>query len=104
MGGSHGCERVADSSYAHLLGVNIALLGVVGYLILLATAMLRGDGARMAGFLVSLAGFAYSVYLTYIELFVVEAVCQWCVASAAIMTLLFAVSATRMVRFVGAPP
>jgi uncharacterized membrane protein len=103
VGGSHGCETVADSSYSHLLGVNVAIFGVVGYLLLLACALLRGDGARMGGFAVSLAGFGYSLYLTYLELFQIEAVCQWCVGSAIAMTLLFAVSAVRMLGYVGKP-
>jgi uncharacterized membrane protein len=103
VGGSHGCETVADSSYAHLLGVNIAIFGAVGYLLLLAAAMLRGDGARMGGFVIALVGFGYSVFLTYLELFVIEAVCQWCVFSAILMTVLFAVNAVRMVRYVGTP-
>jgi uncharacterized membrane protein len=101
VGGSHGCETVADSSYSHLLGVNVAIFGVVGYLLLFAAAMLRGDGARMGGFIVALIGFGYSVFLTYLELFVIEAVCQWCVFSAILMTVLFAVNAIRMVRYVG---
>jgi uncharacterized membrane protein len=104
VGGSHGCETVADSSYAHLLGVNIAIFGAVGYLLLLAAALLRGDGARMGGFAVALIGFGYSVFLTYLELFVIDAICQWCVFSAILMTVLFAVNAVRMVRYVGAPP
>jgi uncharacterized membrane protein len=104
IGGSHGCETVAESSYSHLLGINVAIFGIVAYLLLLGAAMLRGDGARMGGFLVSLAGFGFSVYLTYLELFVIEAVCQWCVASAILMTALFAANSIRMVRYVGAPP
>jgi uncharacterized membrane protein len=104
IGGSHGCETVAESSYSHLLGINIAIFGIVAYLLLLGAAMLRGDGPRMGGFLVSLAGFGFSVYLTYLELFVIEAVCQWCVASAVLMTALFAANSIRMVRYVGAPP
>jgi uncharacterized membrane protein len=103
IGGSEGCQTVADSSYSHLLGVNIAVFGVVGYLLLLGAAMLRGDGARMGGFVVALAGFGYSVFLTYLELFVIDAVCQWCVFSAVLMTVLFAVNAVRMVRYVGTP-
>ena len=59
-------------------------------MLLLAAALLRGDGARMAGFVVALAGFGYSVYLTYLELFVIDAICQWCVFSAVLMTVLFA--------------
>jgi uncharacterized membrane protein len=104
VGGSHGCETVAESSYSHLIGVNIAIFGIVGYLLLLAAALLRGDAARMGGFIVALIGFGYSVFLTYLELFVIEAVCQWCAFSAILMTALFAVNAIRMVRYVGTPP
>ena len=103
VGGSHGCETVADSSYAHLLGVNVAVFGAIGYLLLLGAAMLRGDGARMGGFVFALVGFGYSVFLTYLELFVIDAVCQWCVFSAVLLTVLFAVNTVRMVRYVGTP-
>jgi uncharacterized membrane protein len=103
IAGGRGCETVANSSYSHLLGVNVAVFGIVGYLLLLAAALLRGDAARMAGFGVSLAGFGFSVYLTYIELFKIEAVCQWCVASAVLMTALFGLNAARMVGYVGKP-
>jgi uncharacterized membrane protein len=103
VGGSEGCQTVAESSYSHLLGVNIAILGAIGYLLLLGAALLRGDGARMGGFVVALGGFGYSVFLTYLELFVIDAVCQWCVFSAILMTVLFAVNAVRMVRYVGTP-
>lgn len=104
VGGSHGCQTVADSSYSHLLGVNIAIFGAIGYLLLLGAALLRGDGARMGGFAIALGGFGYSVFLTYLELFVIDAICQWCVISAILMTVLFVVNAVRMVRYVGTPP
>jgi uncharacterized membrane protein len=103
IAGGSGCQTVADSTYSHLLGVNIAVFGIVGYLLLLAAALLRGDAARMAGFGLSLAGFGYSLYLTYLELFKIEAICQWCVASAVLMTVLFGVNALRMVGYVGRP-
>jgi uncharacterized membrane protein len=103
LGGSHGCETVANSSYSHLLGVNVAVFGIFGYLCLFVAALARGDGARLGGFAVSLVGFGYSVYLTYLELFQIEAVCQWCVASAVVMTALFAVNAIRMVGYAGKP-
>ncbi len=103
LAGGTGCETVANSSYSHLLGVNVAVFGIVGYVVLLAAALLRGDAARMAGFGVSLAGFGFSVYLTYLELFKIEAICQWCVASAVLMTVLFALNAARMVGYVGKP-
>jgi uncharacterized membrane protein len=103
LGGGHGCATVAASSYSHLLGINVAVYGIVAYALLLAAAIGRGDIARMGGFVLSLGGFGFSVYLTYLELFVIEAVCQWCVASAVLMTILFAVDATRMLRYVGRP-
>lgn len=103
IAGSSGCETVADSTYSHLLGVNIAVFGIVGYVLLLAAALLRGDGARMGGFALALVGFGYSVYLTYLELFKIEAICQWCVASAVLMTLLFYLNLIRMIRYVGEP-
>ncbi len=104
IAGGHGCQTVAESSYSHVFGVNIAVFGIVGYVVLLACALLRGDLARMTGFFTSLVGFGYSVYLTYLELFKIEAICQWCVASAVLMTLLVAANATRMLAYVGREP
>lgn len=103
LAGGSGCRTVADSSYSHLLGANVAVLGIVGYVLLLAAALLRGDAARMGGFALSLGGFGFSVYLTYLELFTINAICQWCVASAVLMTLLFGLNAVRMVGYVGRP-
>jgi uncharacterized membrane protein len=101
IAGGRGCLTVAESSYSHLLGIDVAIFGIAGYVLLLACALLRGDGARMAGFALSLVGFGFSLYLTYLELFKIEAICQWCVASAVLMTLLFAANATRMLAYVG---
>jgi len=103
VAGGGGCQAVAESSWSHLLGVNIAVFGIVGYVLLLASALLRGDAARMAGFGIALGGFGYSLFLTYLEIFKIEAICQWCVASAVLMTLLFGLNAVRMVSYVGRP-
>jgi uncharacterized membrane protein len=103
LAGGGGCETVANSTYSHLLGVNIAVFGIVGYALLLAASLLRGDAARMGGFVFSLVGFGYSVYLTYLELFKIEAICQWCVASAVLMTILFSLNVMRMISYVGKP-
>jgi uncharacterized membrane protein len=102
IAGSSGCQTVADSSYSHLAGVNIAVFGIVGYLLLLATAFFASDAARFGGFVVALGGFGYSVFLTYLEIFKIEAICQWCVASAVLMTILFLLSATRLIGYAGA--
>jgi uncharacterized membrane protein len=101
LAGGHGCATVARSSYSHLAGVNVAVIGVVGYLLLLASAFFANDAARFGGFLLALGGFGYSIYLTYIELFKIEAVCQWCVASAVLMTILFLLNATRLIGYAG---
>jgi len=101
IAGARGCQTVAESSYSHLAGVNVAVFGIAGYVLLLGCALLRGDGARMAGFAVALVGFGFSLYLTYLELFTIEAICQWCVASAVLMTLLFATNTIRMLGYVG---
>lgn len=102
LAGGSGCQTVADSSYSHLLGVNVAVFGIVGYVLLLASAFFANDGARFGGFVVALGGFGFSVYLTYIEVFKIEAICQWCVVSAVLMTILFLLNATRLIGYAGA--
>jgi uncharacterized membrane protein len=102
LAGGGGCETVANSSYSHIAGVNIAVFGIVGYILLLATAFFANDLARFGGFAVSLGGFGFSVYLTYLEIFKIEAICQWCVASAVLMTILFLLNATRLIGYAGA--
>lgn len=101
LAGGGGCETVANSSYSHIAGVNIAIFGIAGYAILLATAFFASDLARFAGFATALGGFGFSVYLTYLELFTIEAICQWCVVSAVLMTILFLLDATRLIGYAG---
>jgi len=101
IAGSTGCATVAKSSYSHVAGVNIAVFGIVGYVLLLASAFFASDLARFGGFVVALGGFGYSVFLTYIEIFKIEAICQWCVGSAVLMTLLFALNAIRLIGYAG---
>jgi uncharacterized membrane protein len=85
VGGSGGCETVQTSSYATIFGVPVAVIGLVGYTGLLLSASLRGEVGVYLGFLVALVGTLFSAYLTYLELFVIHAVCEWCVASASLM-------------------
>jgi uncharacterized membrane protein len=85
VGGSGGCETVQSSRYATVLGVPVAVLGLVGYAGLLFSAVLRGELGVYLGFMIALVGTLFSAYLTYLEVFVIHAICQWCVASAAIM-------------------
>ena len=85
VGGGGGCETVQSSRYATVLGVPVSVLGIIGYAGLLSSAVLRGEVGVYLGFLIALVGTLFSAYLTYLEIFVIHAVCQWCVASAAIM-------------------
>jgi uncharacterized membrane protein len=85
VGGSGGCETVQSSRYATILGVPVSVVGLIGYASLLFSAMLRDEGGVYLGFLIALVGTLFSAYLTYLEVFVIHAVCQWCVASAAVM-------------------
>jgi uncharacterized membrane protein len=94
-GGGGGCERVQSSEYAELAGVPVALLGLVGYVAIGVTLALPGELARLAGAGLALVGAGFSAYLTYLELFVIDAICQWCVASALVMLALAVVLVAR---------
>jgi uncharacterized membrane protein len=102
VAGGGGCETVAKSSYSHIAGINIAVFGMIGYVLLFISAFFRNDLARLGGFAVALGGFGFSVYLTYLELYVINAICQWCVASAILMTIIFILSALRLIGYAGA--
>jgi uncharacterized membrane protein len=97
-GADTGCERVQTSDYADLAGVPVALLGAVGYGLILASLAVPGDAGRMSGLLLALVGFGFTAYLTYLELFVLAAICQWCVASAVVMTALLIAVGARFLR------
>ncbi len=98
VGGGGGCEKVQSSDYAELAGVPVAVLGTIGYALILASLLVPGDAGRFAGALLGLVGVGFSVYLTYLELFVIDAICQWCVASAVVMAALAAVTVIRFAR------
>ena len=92
--GISDCERVQSSPYAEFAGVPVALLGLVGYLAILAS--LRSDPQVTA--LLAYIGVAFSAYLTWIELFELSAVCQWCVLSAVTVTLIAVAASIRTAR------
>jgi uncharacterized membrane protein len=96
VGGGGGCERVQTSEYAELAGVPVAVIGLIGYVAMLAAIATPGESAMLAAALGGLAGFGFSAYLTYLELFVIDAICQWCVASALVMAALAVVLTARM--------
>jgi uncharacterized membrane protein len=98
-GVSGGCELVQTSQWAVFLGLPVAFYGVVGYLTVLVVALaaLRPAALRQRGWntllaLLASAGFLFTLYLTYMELFVIHAICRWCVGSAVIITLIWIVA------------
>jgi uncharacterized membrane protein len=91
-----GCETVQHSSYAELHGVPVALLGLVAYVVVLATTAVRGVLAAALGALVALAGAAFSGYLLWAQLARIHAICQWCVGNDAIVAVLALLCLTRL--------
>jgi uncharacterized membrane protein len=92
--GSGSCEKVQTSRYADVFGVPVALIGLVSYVGLLATVALGSAAARASAVVIGVAGAAFSGYLTFLELFKIDAVCQWCVGSAVVMTAIAVIAIT----------
>jgi uncharacterized membrane protein len=93
------CAQVQKSAYSELAGIPVALIGAIGYLFILG-ALLASDGerGRFATAALTLGGFGFSVYLTYREVFTLHKICEDCVASAVIMTILMCLSIWRFLR------
>jgi uncharacterized membrane protein len=91
-----GCETVQSSTYAELLGVPLAALGLAAYLLVGATAYGTRPVARAVGASVALAALLFAAYLLVIQLVVLDAVCDWCLASDAITGLLAPVALLRL--------
>ena len=97
--GTGGCDTVQASAYADFLGLPVALYGVVGYALMFVLSLVAVQQAQaprrgldsLLAILASL-GFAFTVYLTAVELFVIHAICRWCVGSAAIITAIAVLS------------
>ena len=99
------CETVNTSKWARFMGAPVAGWGVAYYVGVFALAVV-GTTERFADSLgiskllavVTGAGFVFSAWLTYLELFTIHAICQWCVISAVIATALFLVSVSDVRR------
>jgi uncharacterized membrane protein len=103
--GAGGCETVQASAWSRFAGVEVALIGVVGYALLVGVALVGlrpAQAARRwpAQLLAALAGggVLFTAYLTYLELFVIHAICRWCVGSAVIIVGLFALGLLELRR------
>ena len=108
--GTFNCELVQHSIYSELAGIPIAYIGLTGYLLILIVLLLEGrlpffrQNGPLIVFGLTLFGFLYSGFLTSTEAFILKAWCLWCLSSAILMTVLFAVSGVRAWRRIGAVP
>ncbi len=101
LGGHHGvstCEQVQSSVYSKLLGIPVAILGLIGYVSILGSLWIKGELGRASGFCIALIGCGFSLYLTYRELFTLKEICEWCVGSAVLMTILMVLTSIRFLR------
>ncbi len=91
-----GCETVQHSQYSALDGVPVALIGLIGYIVILGVLLSPvSETTRFVLVLLTVGGWGFSAYLTYRELFSIHAICPWCVSSAIIMTILACLSVWR---------
>ena len=90
-----GCEAVQHSASAEVARVPVAALGLAGYAALFAAAAVRGDAARVVQGTFALTAFLFSTYLLVVQVVVIGALCQWCVAADVVTTAIAALSLLR---------
>ncbi len=94
-----GCETVQHSKYSQLDGIPVALIGLIGYILILGVLLVpSSETTRLVLVVLTVGGFGFSAYLTGRELFSIHAICPWCVSSAIIMTILACLSVWRFLR------
>ena len=103
--GSGDCSTVNASKYSEVYGIPVAAVGMAGYLALLGLLVLEKRGSRffkdnssLLFFGLSVGGFGFTVYLIYLEFFVISALCPFCLISQGTMTILFVLSIIRLLR------
>jgi uncharacterized membrane protein len=93
------CTKVQTSVYSELAGVPVALIGLIGYVVILGSLLApENETTRFATVAFTVVGFGFSAYLTSRELFSIHAICEWCVSSAVIMTILMCLAVWRFLR------
>jgi uncharacterized membrane protein len=82
-----GCDTVNTSEYSEIMGIPVALFGTGASMVTLAASVVwwRGGSRRalLGAYVIGLAALPFLAYLTFLELFVIHAICIWCVAYAA---------------------
>jgi uncharacterized membrane protein len=85
-----GCETVQESAYAEIAGVPVAALGLVAYVIVLGLVAWDTPDARLGAAMLAVVGLLFSMYLLALQLFVIDAVCAWCLANDVVIAPLLA--------------
>jgi uncharacterized membrane protein len=94
-----GCEIVQTSEYSKLAGVPVALIGLIGYVSILASLLApENESTRFATVALTVVGFGFSMYLTGREAFSIHHWCEWCLSSAGIVTVIMGLSIWRFLR------
>jgi uncharacterized membrane protein len=93
-----GCETVQESEYAEIAGVPVAVLGLIGYVVLLALIVWDAPLARLAAATLALVGLLFSIYLLVVQAFVIEAFCVWCLANDVVIAPALAVLTALRLR------
>jgi uncharacterized membrane protein len=102
--GNGGCSVVNSSIYSEVYGVPVAVIGILGYAGILAALLLQRRGGFfeengiMIAFGLVLAGFLFTLYLIYVEIALIHALCPFCLTSQISITILFVLSVIRLVR------
>ena len=76
-----GCETVQQSDYAEIAGLPVALLGLVSYTVVLGLILWDAPYARLGAAALAFVGVLFGLYLLAVQLFVIDAVCAWCVVN-----------------------
>ena len=90
-----GCETVQQSSYSEIFGIPVALIGLLGALAILVSLARSDTIGRAVGVALAVSGFIFAAYLVIVQLTVLHAVCEWCIASDSLITVLAAVALWR---------
>jgi len=92
-----GCETVQESEYAEIAGIPVAALGLVAYAIVLGLVVWDAPAARLGAATIVFVGVLFSMYLLVLQIFVIDAVCVWCMANDVVIAPLLAlVTALRL--------
>ena len=96
--GGGGCEKVQDSEYSVIAGIPVAVLGLGAWVAALALALWDSELARTLLTALSLVALAFAVYLVILQLFVINAICVWCMVNDVVLVPLLAALALVRVR------